>query len=55
MRHCPQNHRRTAAKSARTPRLENYAQHFDEGIRKLRTTGKLQQILARYNLSDWKK
>lgn len=37
------------------PASKRYAQQFDEGIRKLRTTGKLQQILARYNLSDWKK
>lgn len=37
------------------PASKGYAQQFDEGIRKLRTSGKLQQILARYNLYDWKK
>ena len=37
------------------PASKKYAQQFDEGIRKLRASGKLQQILARYNLSDWKK
>jgi polar amino acid transport system substrate-binding protein len=37
------------------PASKGYAQQFDEGIRKLRATGKLQQILTRYNLSDWKK
>lgn len=34
---------------------KGYAQQFDEGIRKLRASGKLQQILSRYNLTDWKK
>lgn len=37
------------------PTSKVYAQQFDEGIRKLRASGKLQQILTRYNLSDWKK
>lgn len=37
------------------PASKEYAQLFDEGIRKLRSSGKLQQILTRYNLSDWKK
>lgn len=33
---------------------KGYAQQFDEGIRKLRASGKLKQILSRYNLTDWK-
>lgn len=37
------------------PSSKGYAQQFDEGIRKLRASGKLQQILSRYNLTDWKK
>lgn len=37
------------------PASKGYAQQFDEGIRRLRASGKLQQILSRYNLSDWKK
>jgi len=37
------------------PASKGYAQQFDAGIRKLRASGKLQQILTRYNLSDWKK
>lgn len=37
------------------PASKKYAQQFDEGIRKLRSTGKLQQTLLRYNLTDWKK
>lgn len=37
------------------PDSKEYARQFDEGLRKLRVTGKLQQILARYNLSDWVK
>lgn len=34
---------------------KTFAQQFDEGIRKLRTSGKLNQIMRRYNLADWKK
>lgn len=41
--------------SPTTPASKEYAQQFDEGIRKLRASGKLQQILSRYNLSDWSK
>lgn len=37
------------------PASKGYAQQFDDGIRKLRASGKLQQILARYNLTDWTK
>ena len=37
------------------PASKEYAQQFDAGLRKLRASGKLQQILSRYNLSDWKK
>lgn len=37
------------------PASKEYAQQFDDGIRKLRAAGKLQQILSRYNLTDWKK
>jgi len=37
------------------PKSKGYAQQFDEGLHKLRASGKLQQILTRYNLSDWKK
>lgn len=37
------------------PESKEYAQAFDEGIKKLRASGKLQQILTRYNLTDWKK
>lgn len=35
------------------PASKKHAQQFDEGIRKLRASGKLKQILSRYNLSDW--
>lgn len=31
-----------------------YARRFDEGIAKLRQSGKLKAILARYGLKDWK-
>lgn len=37
------------------PNSKKYAQQFDEGIRKLRSSGKLKQIMSRYNLSDWRK
>lgn len=40
--------------SPKSPFSKAYAQQFDEGIRKLRESGKLQQILKRYNLNDWK-
>jgi len=34
---------------------QEYARRFDEGIVKLRKSGRLQAILARYGLKDWKK
>lgn len=40
-----------------SPRKESsrrYAQMFDEGLRELRTSGELAEILKRYGLSDWK-
>lgn len=41
-----------------SPALEKsgtYAEILSEGIRKMRTSGKLQKILDRYGLIDWKK
>ena len=37
--------------------VHNYCEVSDENppLRKLRASGKLQQILTRYNLSDWEK
>ncbi len=34
---------------------QEYARRFDEGIVKLRQSGRLQAILSRYGLKDWKK
>lgn len=34
---------------------KQYLKWFDDGIRKLRATGKLKTILDRYHLKDWKK
>lgn len=33
---------------------KSYAKIFDEGIRKLRKSGKLKEILSKYKLTDWK-
>lgn len=33
---------------------KEYSRIFDEGLAKLRRSGKLQEILARYGLADWK-
>jgi len=33
---------------------KNYARMFDEGIAKLRASGRLAEILKRYGVSDWK-
>jgi polar amino acid transport system substrate-binding protein len=33
---------------------KTYARQFDEGLRKLRDSGRLKQILGRYGLVDWK-
>jgi polar amino acid transport system substrate-binding protein len=37
------------------PMSKTYARQFDEGIRKLRQSGKLGQILSRYGIKDWVK
>ncbi|GAB7079256.1 substrate-binding periplasmic protein [Megalodesulfovibrio paquesii] len=36
------------------PEAQALAQQFDAGIRRLRATGRLAEILAKYNLEDWK-
>lgn len=36
------------------PKSAMYAAIFDEGLRRLRASGKLQEILAKYGLVDWK-
>lgn len=36
------------------PESEHLARLFDEGLRRLRTSGRLAAILAQYNLEDWK-
>lgn len=36
------------------PKSPQYAAIFDKGIRKLRDSGELAKILARYGLTDWK-
>lgn len=36
------------------PQSKRYAQLLTDGMNKLRTTGKLDKILAKYNLKDWK-
>ena len=41
-----------------SPALKNskeYARLFDEGVARLRQSGRLQMILSRYGLTDWKK
>ena len=40
--------------SPENPRAKQYAQMFDKGIRKLRKTGALEEILSSYGLMDWK-
>lgn len=40
--------------SSKNPKSEEYAQTLSDGIRKLRKSGELQAILAKYYVSDWK-
>ncbi len=40
--------------SPRRPEAAGYAQAFAEGIRRLRASGELARILARYGLVDWR-
>jgi polar amino acid transport system substrate-binding protein len=37
------------------PQRETYARLFDEGMREIRRSGVLQQILSAYGLSDWQR
>lgn len=37
------------------PKGREYARILDEGVRKLRASGRLREILARYGLDDWSK
>lgn len=40
--------------SDKSPRSRNLARIWDRGVRKLRASGRLEAILARYGLHDWK-
>lgn len=40
--------------SPRNPKAHAYARLLDEGIREMRASGRLKQILDRYGVSDWK-
>lgn len=40
--------------SRKTPEAKRYAEIFDDGMRRLRDSGKLKAILARYGLEDWR-
>ncbi len=40
--------------SPKNPMAEKYAKMFDNGIRELRKSGKFNEILLFYGLSDWK-
>ncbi len=46
-------HNLYVAFSPKDPKSEEYARIFDKGIRKLRTSGRLQEILDKYGLQDW--
>ena len=39
--------------SPKDPKSKEYAKIFDDGLRELRTSGKLQEILDKYGLLDW--
>lgn len=41
--------------SPKHPRAQAYAELFDRGIRELRASGKLEEILARYGQRDWRR
>ena len=41
--------------SAAMPTSKRYIAIFDEGLPKLRASGKFAEILSHYNVSDWKK
>ena len=47
------SHHLYIAFSPNNPKSKEYARIFDEGIRELRASGRLQQILNRYGLNDW--
>lgn len=40
--------------SPNNPNSDKYIKIFDSGIKKLRSSGRLNEILKRYNLTDWK-
>ncbi|MBN1968627.1 MAG: transporter substrate-binding domain-containing protein [Candidatus Delongbacteria bacterium] len=40
--------------SPKNPNSKKYAKMFDDGVRKLRSSGELGKILEEYGLSDWK-
>lgn len=50
---CAEPHPGYIAFSARGNAVHDYTGKLDAGIRRLRASGRLGQILARYNLSDW--
>lgn len=39
--------------SPKNPNALKYSQEFDEGIKELRKSGKLKEILQKYSVSDW--
>ena len=43
-----------AAFSAKNPNAKKYAKQYDEGVRALRRSGRLQKILEKYGAKDWK-
>lgn len=40
--------------SPKNPKAREYARLLDEGIREMRASGRLKQILGRYGVNDWK-
>jgi len=47
-------HKLKQAFSIKNPMAEKYSKIFSEGLRKLRQSGELNKILAKYGLQDWK-
>ncbi len=41
--------------SPANPRAKEYARILDEGMKKLRSSGRLEKILGKYGIKDWAK